>query len=1051
MANYNINAVTRRVVYSGSAGLGPYAFSFEILVQTDVDVYFNATLLTLSTDYTVTINANGTGSITIVTGTNVPSTPTASDQIAIVGARDIERTTDFVTAGELRAAALNEQLDGLTIFDQQLLELTDRAITAPITDPISINMTLPAKDARKGKYLAFNETTGDPEAGATIADVATLASITDDIATLADIEDGTDATDAIQTVAGISANVSTVAGISSNVSTVATNTSNINTVAGISSDVTAVAADSADIQAVADIATQIATVGSNSTNINTVATNISNVNTVAGVSGNVTIVAGISGNVTTVAGISSDVTAVAADATDIGTVAAGIANVNTVGGNMANVNTVAGISGNVTTVANNTTNINAVAADATDIGTVAGSITNVNNVGGSISDVNTVASNLSSVQNFANVYRVGATDPTTSLDTGDLFFNTTSSALKVYDGIAWTAGVTAGSGFLPTTGGGLTGDVTFGDNNKAIFGAGSDLQIYHDGSNSYISEQGTGNLFIDAANYLTLRNTNGESYVAAQANGYVQLFYNGSQKLATTSTGIDVTGTVTADGLTVDGASSLNANITQTAISPSFYMMDSNTTDLNDRFVNAGGTIFLQTVNDAKNTFKSRISANNSTGDIAFYDSTGTSQNLFWDASASRLGIGTTSPDALLEIESSSGGTNLSINNIGTSGRQYILQSTSSASSIGGGKFAIYDGDASSHRFVMDSSGNVGINTNTPSSYTANGNNLVVADVNVGITLASTSASGSGALYFADGTTGSEAYRGIINYLHTNDAMGFHTGAAERMRLDSSGNAIVGSTSSDPVNDGIRLKPAGQVTSTINADVALLLNRRVSDGTIAQFRQDNAVVGSIGSLTSGRDLHVNSTGGILTFESNFNSTERQVVFGDTYLGPRAADNNAVDLGRSVSQFKDLYLSGGVFLGGTGSANKLSDVEEGSWTPSVGGNATYNAQTGKYIKIGNQVTCWFNIYVNSLGTGSHVTVTGLPFTVSNITEFNANGNSMTYWSNINTACTYLAVKLDKNTTQFQFTNTTAATTTVGTSVSVYKDGADTYGTFTYRTG
>ena len=122
MANYNINAVTRRVVYSGSAGLGPYAFSFEILVQTDVDVYFNATLLTLTTDYTVTINANGTGSITIVTGTNVPSTPTASDQIAIVGARDIERTTDFVTAGELRAAALNEQLDGLTIFDQQLLE-----------------------------------------------------------------------------------------------------------------------------------------------------------------------------------------------------------------------------------------------------------------------------------------------------------------------------------------------------------------------------------------------------------------------------------------------------------------------------------------------------------------------------------------------------------------------------------------------------------------------------------------------------------------------------------------------------------------------------------------------------------------------------------------------------------------------------------------------------------------------------------------------------------------------------------------------------------------
>ena len=97
MADYNINAVTRRIVYTGSAGVGPYAFSFEILVNTDVDVYFNTTLLTLATDYTVTINANGTGSVTIVTGSSVPSTPTLNDRITIVGARDIERTTDFVS------------------------------------------------------------------------------------------------------------------------------------------------------------------------------------------------------------------------------------------------------------------------------------------------------------------------------------------------------------------------------------------------------------------------------------------------------------------------------------------------------------------------------------------------------------------------------------------------------------------------------------------------------------------------------------------------------------------------------------------------------------------------------------------------------------------------------------------------------------------------------------------------------------------------------------------------------------------------------------------
>ena len=170
MADYNINAITRRVVFTGSAGLGPYAFSFEVLGEEDVAVYFNATLLTLTTDYTVTVNANGTGSVTIVTGSNVPSTPTASDQIVVVGARDIERVTDFVTAGDLLASSLNEQLDALTIFDQQISEENKRAIRAPVYDPALVedggvvDMTLPVKASRAGKVLAF-DSDGNPTVG----------------------------------------------------------------------------------------------------------------------------------------------------------------------------------------------------------------------------------------------------------------------------------------------------------------------------------------------------------------------------------------------------------------------------------------------------------------------------------------------------------------------------------------------------------------------------------------------------------------------------------------------------------------------------------------------------------------------------------------------------------------------------------------------------------------------------------------------------------------------------------------------------------------------
>jgi len=245
MADYNINAATRRVVLSGSAGTGPYSFTFAVLVQTDLAVYLNSTKLTLTTDYTVSIATNGTGTVTLNTGTtNVPTTPGSSDSVIIVGARALERTTDFVTAGDLRASALNEQLDANVIFDQQLAEENQRTVKAPVFDPAttegggSVDMTLPAKDTRKGKYLAFNATTGNPEAGPSVSDVTTVSAAATDIALLADIQDGTTATNAITTVASNNANVAAVGGISANVTTVAGISSNVTTVAGKASLIT---------------------------------------------------------------------------------------------------------------------------------------------------------------------------------------------------------------------------------------------------------------------------------------------------------------------------------------------------------------------------------------------------------------------------------------------------------------------------------------------------------------------------------------------------------------------------------------------------------------------------------------------------------------------------------------------------------------------------------------------------------------------------------------------------------------------------------------------
>src|SRR5210317_116504 len=119
------------------------------------------------------------------------------------------------------------------------------------------------------------------------------------------------------------------------------------------------------------------------------------------------------------------------------------------------------------------------------------------------------ASAATSYDNFDDRY-LGqkASDPSVDNDgdallTGALYFDTGNNTMRVYNGSAWEdvvdAVINLADDTTPQLGGNLDtngNDITFGDNDKAIFGAGSDLQIYHDGSNSYIDDQGTGALFL---------------------------------------------------------------------------------------------------------------------------------------------------------------------------------------------------------------------------------------------------------------------------------------------------------------------------------------------------------------------------------------------------------------------------------------------------------------------------------------------------------------------------------------------------------------------------
>ena len=107
---------------------------------------------------------------------------------------------------------------------------------------------------------------------------------------------------------------------------------------------------------------------------------------------------------------------------------------------------------------------------------------------------------------------------------------------------------------------------------------------------------------------------------------------------------------MTADGLTVDG----DATISDTT--PSLLLMESDTTDVNTRFLNNGGDFFLSTINDAKSSVTNRFSLDHATGDISFYEDTGTTAKLFWDASTERLGVGTSSPAKTLTVVDTSSG-----------------------------------------------------------------------------------------------------------------------------------------------------------------------------------------------------------------------------------------------------------------------------------------------------------------------------------------------------------------------------------------------------------
>ena len=159
MATFSISATARKAQASGNGSAGPFSFAFQVNNQSEVDVFVDTTLKTLTTHYTVSLASNGTGTVSFTTN-NFPS---SSQTITIMGDAPLSRTSVYTSGGNITAAALESDFDTNVMVQQQQQEVLSRTVRAPVDDAASVDLTLPNKDDRKGKVLGFNSTSGNPE------------------------------------------------------------------------------------------------------------------------------------------------------------------------------------------------------------------------------------------------------------------------------------------------------------------------------------------------------------------------------------------------------------------------------------------------------------------------------------------------------------------------------------------------------------------------------------------------------------------------------------------------------------------------------------------------------------------------------------------------------------------------------------------------------------------------------------------------------------------------------------------------------------------------
>jgi hypothetical protein len=218
---------------------------------------------------------------------------------------------------------------------------------------------------------------------------------------------------------------------------------------------------------------------------------------------------------------------------------------------------------------------------------------------------------------------------------------------------------------------------------------------------------------------------------------------------------------------------------------------------------------------------------------------------------------------------------------------------------------------------------------------------------------------------------------------------------ATAITIDSSENVMINTTNTNPAEAnvvGVSLMATNAISASDDGNAPIQLNRKSDNGSIAIFRKDGTGVGQIGVNSNDQFYMSRSTG-----EQGFKFKNSGLIPANTN---GSDSDNDQDLGISSVRWKDLYLSGNVYIGGTGSSNAFDDYEEGTFETTVGPSTsgtvtlTSSENTLSYTKIGRKVSILGAISVNAVSSpvGTFVSINNLPFTIGDLTELAGRGSA-----------------------------------------------------------